>query len=400
MPEPSLRTLDNLGDISGRRILVRVDFNVPVDSADNITDDTRIRAALETLGELSQKRARVIIMSHRGRPSGWGGASMDLVARRLAELMACPVDFVDDVVGDAAQKRVAALEPGGFLLLQNLRYEPGEKAGDRGFAERLSRLGDLYVNDGFGTAHRQDASVAFVPRILPGFAGRLLMRELKGLQPLLTGPQRPYWAVIGGSKVSDKVGLLGSLLQKVDGIAVGGGMANTFLKAQGYDMGASRVETTAMVTAGEILKEASDRGVKVLLPSTVLAAKGFSEEAPFRVAKPGALASDEMALDLGPVAVDEMLTHLKGAHTIFWNGPLGVFEWEHFRQGTMAMARGLAGLPAQVIVGGGDSVAAVTQAGLGGRFAHVSTGGGAALEFLEGKTLPGVAALIQSPGGL
>lgn len=399
MPNPRVRTLDDLGSISGKRILVRVDFNVPVDDGGHITDDTRIRGALPTIRELVHGQGRVILMSHRGRPKGWGGASLDVVAERLSELLSAQVDFVDDVVGDAAASAVQALAPSHVLLLQNLRYEPGEKAGDPDFAAKLARLGDVYVNDAFGTAHRADASVALVPEILPGYAGRLMMQELKVLGHLVDSADHPYWAIIGGSKVSDKVALLGALLTKVDGLIVGGGMANTFLSAQGYDMGASRIENEAVNLARDIFVRARDLGVTVVLPKEVVAAKGFREDAPSRVTAPGSLAKDEMALDVAVSSVDAMLQQLQDAKTIFWNGPLGVFEWEPFQAGTMRMAHGLADLKAEVVVGGGDSVAAVARAGVGDRLAHISTGGGAALELLEGKTLPGVAALMKSPKG-
>ncbi|PSR22304.1 MAG: phosphoglycerate kinase [Sulfobacillus acidophilus] len=397
MSSHAVRTLDDLGAIAGKRILVRVDFNVPVDDAGQITDDTRIQGALPTIRELVQAGGRVILMSHRGRPKGWGGASLDVVANRLAELLGTKVAFVDDVVGEAAGKAVADLSAGQVLLLQNLRYEAGEKAGDRLFAQKLARLGDVYVNDAFGTAHRADASVALVPEILPGYAGRLLMRELEVLGHLVTDAAHPYWAIIGGSKVSDKVSLLGALLTKVDGLIVGGGMANTFLSAQGYDMGASRVEPDAVNLARDLLSRAHERKITVVLPREVVAAQGFREDAPARVAAPGTLRADEMALDVAASSVDEMLQQVHNAKTIFWNGPLGVFEWERFQEGTMRMAHGLAELSAEVVVGGGDSVAAVRRAGVSDRLAHISTGGGAALELLEGKTLPGVAALMTSP---
>jgi phosphoglycerate kinase len=383
--------------VAGKRILVRVDFNVPVDDAGQITDDTRIAGALPTIRELVQAGARVILMSHRGRPKGWGGASLDVVADRLGALMGTDVAFVDDVVGEAAAAAVAKLGPGQVLLLQNLRYEAGEKAGDLVFAQQLARLGDIYVNDAFGTAHRADASVALVPEILPGYAGRLLMRELEVLGHLVTDAAHPYWAIIGGSKVSDKVSLLSALLTKVDGLIVGGGMANTFLSAQGYDMGASRVEAEAINLAQDILRRAQDLALTVVLPHEVVAAKGFREDAPARVVAPGGLLPDEMALDVAVSSVDAMLHQVRDAKTIFWNGPLGVFEWPRFQEGTMRMAHGLADLSAEVVVGGGDSVAAVRRAGVGDRLAHISTGGGAALELLEGKTLPGVAALMTSP---
>lgn len=399
MPEPNLRTLDDLPDIAGSRVLVRVDFNVPVDDAGRITDDTRIRGALDTIRELTSRNARVVLASHRGRPKEWGDASLEPVSQRLAELLDEPVEFVDDVVGDKAQAAVRSLKPGQVLVLQNLRYEPGEKASDAIFAEKLASLADYYVDDAFGAAHRKDASVALVPGLLPGYAGRLLMRELHALSQLVDNAERPFWAVIGGSKVSDKVTLLSTLIEKVDGMAIGGGMANTFLAAKGLNMGASKVEDEAMESARDILASANRRGVQILLPDQVLAAKGFREDAPARVAVPGELEPDEMALDVAVESVDTMLDAMASARTVFWNGPLGVFEWERFKDGTMRMAQGLAQLEAHTVVGGGDSVAAVMESGNADRLSHVSTGGGAALELLEGKTLPGVAALENSPRG-
>ncbi len=399
MADLGLRTLDDLKSVKQKRVLVRVDFNVPMDEFGGITDDTRIKAAVPTLQELTGASARVIILSHRGRPSGWQGASLEGVASRLGTLMDRPVTFVDDIVGKTAHQAVQALAPGRLLLLENLRYEAGEKAGDPAFAERLAALGDLYVNDAFGTAHRGDASVALVPKILPGYAGRLLMRELLALKPLVDGPERPYWAVIGGSKVSDKAELLGALLSRVDGIAVGGGMANTFLAAQGHHLGASKVERDVLDTARNILERAKSLGVRILLPDKLVVAKAFEKEASPRTVSLKDLEADDIALDLAQESVDVMLAAMQSARTIFWNGPLGVFEWDNFAQGTMRMARGLAQLPGQVIVGGGDSVAAIEKAGVFSRMAHVSTGGGAALKMLEGQTLVGVDALMHSPKG-
>ncbi|NMP22145.1 phosphoglycerate kinase [Sulfobacillus harzensis] len=393
------RTLDVLPVVEGRRVLVRVDFNVPVDDQDQVTDDTRIRGALDTLMELRRRGAELILMSHRGRPKGWGGASMEVVVPRLSELLECDVAFIDDIAGDRAAKKAASLRPADVLLLQNLRYDPGEKAGDRDFARRLAALGEFYVNDAFGTAHRADASVALLPTLLPGYAGRLMTHELLILSQLLHDAEHPYWAVVGGSKVSDKVELLDALLDRVDGLAVGGGMANTFLVAEGYDMGASKVESEAVKTAKRLLDKAAAKKVPLLLPERVTAAKDFKPDAEHRVAKPGELGADEMALDVAPEAVDKMLETMTGARTVLWNGPMGVFEWDAFSEGTLRMAEGLANSSARVVVGGGDSVAAVARAGVQDRLFHVSTGGGATLEFLQGKPLPGVEALINSIKG-
>lgn len=400
MSDHLLRTLDDVGDIRGRRVLVRVDFNVPVDAKSGlVSDDTRIVGALDTIGELRDKGARIILMSHRGRPKGWGGASLEVAALRLQELLGVPVQFVDDITGAKAQEAADQLKSGDILVLQNLRYNPGEKGQDEAFAQQLAQLGDLYVNDAFGTMHRSDASVALLPKFLPGYAGRLVAKELTVLGDLVKHAEHPYWAIIGGAKVSDKVGLLAALLEKVDGLVVGGGMANTFLVAQGLSMGASKVESEAVDTAKGLLERARDLGIQVVLPKRLVAAEGFSEEAPYRTVAAGELKDNEMALDVDSEDVEKMLQTLKSAKTILWNGPLGVFEWPHFRQGTMMMAKGLASLPARVIVGGGDSVAAVTQAGVKDQLAFISTGGGATLELLEGKRLPGVQALMEYPKG-
>ncbi len=393
------RTLDALPGVEGRRVLVRVDFNVPVDDDGRITDDTRIRGVLDTLSDLRRRGAALILMSHRGRPKGWGEASMEVVVPRLSERLETDVAFVDDLVGEQAVRASQRLRPAEVLLLQNLRYDPGEKGADPAFARKLAALGDLYVNDAFGTAHRKDASVALVPSLIPGYAGRLMERELSALSELLHHAERPYWAVVGGSKVSDKVELLDALLDRVDGLVVGGGMANTFLVAQEKDMGASKVEAEAVDTAKKLLEKAAARDIPVVLPSRVTAAKGFSKDASYRAIAPGQLESDEMALDVSEEAVEEMLNALSGAKSVLWNGPMGVFEWEPFAEGTLRMARGLAKLNGRVVVGGGDSVAACRLAGVTEKLWHVSTGGGATLEFLQGKALPGVEALINSVKG-
>lgn len=397
MPSDKFRTMDDLPHLAGKTVLVRVDFNVPVNDAGEMTDDTRIRGALNTLRELTESQAKVVVVSHRGRPKKWGDASLEVAAERLQALMGSPVHFVDDILGEKAEQAIEALKPGEICMLQNLRYEPGEKAGDQQFSKRLASYADFYVNDAFGTAHREDASCAVVPKWLPGYAGRLLEQELSILSQVVDHPKRPYWAVLGGAKVSDKVGLIAELIKRVDGIVVGGGMANTFLAAQGKDMGASKVEDEARDQAREILELARGASVPVVLPDAVVAAKGFHQDAPHRIVAPGELAQNEMALDVAPSAVDRMLDSLNDAGTVLWNGPMGVFEWPAFREGTMRMAKGLAALNADVIVGGGDSAAAVAEAGIQDQLTHVSTGGGAALKFLEGQPLPAVVALSQSP---
>jgi len=395
--DKAYRTLDQLPPVDNRPVLLRVDFNVPVDEAGRITDDTRIQAALPTIRELRDKGAKVIVMSHRGRPKGPDPAlSLRVAADRLGELLKTPVSFVAAVVGPQVGEAVRQLEPGHVLVLENLRFEPGEKSGDRAFAEQLASYGEIYVNDAFGAVHRPDASVSQLPAILPGYAGRLLAREVEVLEELLGHPTRPYWAIVGGSKVSDKVRLLGRLIDQVDGLVIGGGMANTFLVAQGYQLGASKVEQDAVELAHQLLKQAESRQVPVILPRDLVVATGFRPDAPHRTASPDAVLAEEMALDVGPETVADVLQTLKSARTVFWNGPMGVFEWEAFSQGTLAVARGLAELDATVVVGGGDSVAAVTKAGVKDRLTHISTGGGATLELLEGKQLPGLEALKTS----
>ncbi|MDA8193607.1 MAG: phosphoglycerate kinase [Thermaerobacter sp.] len=390
------QTLEQLTDVAGRRVLVRVDYNVPIDDFGKIADDTRVRATLPTLTELLDGGARVIVMSHRGRPQGHDPAlSLAVVAERLGVLLPHPVHFVADVAGPAAQAASLALAQGELLLIENLRFEAGEKRNDPAFAARLAALGDLYVNDAFGTAHRADASVVGVPGILPAYAGRLLEQELDALGQILGQPERPYWAVVGGAKVSDKVGLLRRLLELADGMAIGGGMANTFLAAQGIALGSSKVEPEAVAVAGEILQAAWQRGRPLLLPVDVVVASAFRADASWRIADTHQVAPGEMALDIGPESVKRYLAALAAARTVLWNGPMGVFEWEAFAGGTLAMARGLADLTARTVIGGGDSVAAVSKAGVTDRMAHVSTGGGATLEFLEGKPLPGVQALTR-----
>ncbi len=389
------RTLDRLGDIAGQRALVRVDFNVPIDhDTGRITDDTRIRGALETIQTLVAKEARVILMSHRGRPRQANlHDSLRVVANRLQELLDAPVDFVDDIVGTKARDAVQHLSPGHVLVLENLRFDPGEQANDPEFAKALAQLGDFYVDDAFGTAHRESASIVGVPRRLPSYAGHLLDRELSTLARILDTPRKPYWLIVGGAKVSDKVGLLGHLLSQVDGIVIGGGMANTFLAAKGFSMGISKVEEDARDTAKELVDHAKRLGIPVILPTDLVVTEAFRADAPARVVAVDAVGSHEMALDLGPQSIDQIKDCLQDAQTILWNGPMGVFEWDAFSHATMEVARTLAELPAAVVVGGGDSVAAVHRAGVMDQLTHVSTGGGATLELLEGKTLPGVAAL-------
>jgi phosphoglycerate kinase len=388
------RTLPDLPIQRGDRVLVRVDYNVPLADG-RPTDDTRIRESLPTLRDLLGRGAAVILMSHLGRPKGRPNPALSLapVAHRLAELLGVPVEFVPAVSGPQAEEQAARLEAGQVMMLENLRFDPREEANDPELARELARLARFYVNDAFGSAHRAHASTAGVPALLPAAAGRLMERELHALGSILGEPERPYWAIIGGAKVSDKIVLLERLIEAADGIIIGGGMANTFLAAEGFEMGASRVEPDALGVARELLARARAANHPVILPADVMAAERFEAESPARTVAPGELKPGELALDIGPATVSRIEQALQDARTVFWNGPLGVFEWDRFAAGTLAVAKTLATLPAKVVVGGGDSAAAVAKAGVKDRLTHISTGGGAALEFLEGRTLPGVAAL-------
>lgn len=381
-------------DVHGKRVLVRVDFNVPLEHG-QVTDDTRIRAALPTIEYLSEQGARVVLMSHLGRPKGGVEESLRMapVARRLSELLGKEVQYVRDCIGPEVEAAVASMDPGDVLLLENLRFHPEEEKNDSEFAAKLARLGDIYVNDAFGTAHRAHASTAGIARYLPAVAGFLMEKELNFLGKALESPDHPFIAILGGAKISDKIGVIENLLTKVDRLLIGGGMANTFLKAKGYEMGDSLVEEDSVETARRLLKSA---GEKLLLPSDLVIADRFADDAQRRVVRADAVPAGWRALDIGPETIEAFISALRGAKTVVWNGPMGVFEFPNFANGTFAIARALAQLPdAVTIIGGGDSVAAVHQAGVADKITHISTGGGASLEFLEGKTLPGVAVLAD-----
>lgn len=384
------RTLREL-DVRGKRVLVRADFNVPLENG-RITDDTRIRAALPTIRELLDRGAAVILCSHLGRPKGRVVEELRLapVARRLEELLGRPVLALPEVVGEEVERRLADLKPGDVALLENLRFHPGETANDPAFADALARLADCYVNDAFGAAHRAHASVVGVARRLPAAAGLLLERELEVLGTLLERPRRPFWAVLGGAKVSDKIGVIERLLELCDGLAIGGAMANTLLAARGYSVGRSLYEPEQVEPARRWLERAGDR---LLLPVDVVVTERLEPGAESRVVPVDAIPPEAMAVDVGPATLAAWRERLQGAGTVFWNGPLGVFEVEPFHRGTFALAEFLAGLDAVTVVGGGDSVAAVRRTGVADRIDHISTGGGASLELLEGKPLPGVEAL-------
>jgi phosphoglycerate kinase len=383
--------------VKGKRVLVRVDFNVPLDDSE-VTDDTRIRAALPTIRHLLKHGAAVILMSHLGRPNGQvlDELRLDPVASCLSDLLGQEVIKLDDCVGPDVESAARNLSAGQVLLLENLRFHPEEKNNDQQFAQRLASLADVYVNDAFGAAHRAHASTAGVSEYLPAVAGFLMERELHMLGTLLTDPARPFIAILGGAKVSGKIGVIRSLLGKVDLLLVGGGMANTFIKAQGHEVGDSLVEDDSVPIALEILEQA---GKKLVLPVDVVVADAFADGARARTVGVDKVPPGWRILDIGPRSVGLFQKRLESARTVVWNGPMGVFEFPRFAAGTIALAAGLARSPAQTIVGGGDSVAAVRQAGLADKMTHISTGGGASLDFLEGKSLPGVEALEDREDG-
>lgn len=391
----AIRQIESLTIDEGTRVLVRVDYNVPLTDDGKVQDDTRIRESLPTLRRLLDLGARVILVSHLGRPQGKPDPKFSLrpVAARLQELLQKDVSFSPATVGEQAKDAVSKLEPGSVLLLENVRFDPREEKNDPTLARALSELGDVYVNDAFGSAHRAHASTEAVAHLLPSAAGDLMVRELWALDEILGRPTHPYWVVVGGAKVSDKIGLLKALLPRADGMVVGGGMANTFLRAAGHDMGASKVEEEAVREAKGLMQDGERLHCPIVLPVDVVVATEFQESADARTVGVDDLGPEDMALDIGPKTVQAIEKALVKARTVFWNGPMGVFEWDRFRRGTDEVARILADLDARVVVGGGDSVSAVNQTGLADRLTHISTGGGAALEFLEGRDLPGVEAL-------
>lgn len=398
-----LRTLDDLGDVAGRRVFVRLDLNVPL--ADGVvTDDARIRASMPTLTELLERGASIVAASHLGRPNGRVDESLRLgpVAELLAELLGRVVEYVptDGVLSPEVEQSCKALafEPGRVVLLENLRFDPGEEANDRAFAMRLADLADDYVDDAFGAVHRAHASVAALPEVLEEqgrttAAGRLLQREVEALSRLLLEPARPYVAVLGGAKVSDKLGTIGALVERVDALLVGGAMAFTFIAADGGAVGDSLVEPDRFDEVRAARARADDRGVVLQLPEDVVAAPEKTVEAPRHTVRASEVPTGEMGLDIGPRTVEEFARSIADAKTIMWNGPMGVFELEPFGAGTRGVATAIAGSSAFAVAGGGDSLAAVKKYGLEDGFDHLSTGGGASLEFLEGRELPGIAVL-------
>ena len=390
-----IASVDDL-DARGKRVLVRVDFNVPV--SDGVcTDDTRIRAALPTINKLVEGGARVILMSHLGRPSGEGFEekfTLRPAALRLAELLGKPVAFASDTIGEDAHAKVAALQDGQVLVLENLRFDKREKKNDPAFCEELASLGDAYVNDAFGTAHRAHASTAGVAALLPAYAGYLMQREVGTLSGMLDKPRRPFVAILGGSKVSDKIKVIDALLEKCDTLIIGGGMCFTFLLAQGKQVGTSLKEEDWVERAAAMLKKAEERGVKLLLPVDVVCADKFAEDARTETVSVDAIPADMMGLDIGPETSKLYADAIAEGATVFWNGPMGVFEMNAFAAGTKAVALAVAeNQQADTIIGGGDSVAAVNKFDLADRMTFISTGGGASMELVQGEALPGVEAL-------
>jgi phosphoglycerate kinase len=401
-----MQSIDDL-DVAGLRVLVRSDLNVPLDKSGSgmITDDGRIRASLPVIKKLAGRGARVIVMAHLGRPKGEdfaeraaGGPSLRVVADRLSELLGQPVAFATDLVGPSAAATVAGLSDGGVALLENVRFEPAETSKDEAertrLAQEIARLGDAYVGDGFGVVHRKQASVYDLPRLLPGAAGDLVTAEVAVLQRLTVDPERPYVVVLGGSKVSDKLGVIGNLLGLADRVLIGGGMVYTFLAALGHEVGTSLLEADHIDSCREILAQAAERGVELVLPTDIVVAPRFAADAPPSTVAADAIPPGYMGLDIGPASRELFAAKLADAKTVFWNGPMGVFEFPAFAAGTRAVAEAITKLDGLTVVGGGDSAAAVRSFGLGeSSFGHISTGGGASLEYLEGKTLPGLTAL-------
>ena len=389
--------------ITGKRVFLRCDLNVPLSKSDNgklvITDDGRIRASLPTINLILDSGASLVICAHLGRPKGERKSELSLrpIADRLSELLGKNVEFADDVTSAHTRTLAENLKSGEILLLENIRYESAETSKEeserRALAETLAKLGDFYVGDGFGAVHRKHASVFELAKILPHAAGKLIAAEVSVLQQLTVNPARPYTVVLGGAKVSDKIGVITNLLQKVDRIAIGGGMVFTFLKATGFEVGKSLLELDSLETVNEILKKAKEFGVEILLPSDVVVAPSFADELP-KVVSVAEIPSDQLGLDIGPESAEKFAAAIESSATVFWNGPMGVFEFSNFAQGTRKIAEALTKVKGLSVVGGGDSAAAVRKLGFkDSDFGYISTGGGASLEYLEGKELPGLSAL-------
>jgi phosphoglycerate kinase len=390
-------SIDDLA-VKGKRVLVRVDFNVPVDDNGAITDDRRIKAAVPTIKALCDKGAKVILVSHFGRPKGKFNDKyrMDAMGKRLAELLGKIVVKVNDVIGDEPKKAIAALPEGGIVLLENVRFYAEEEANDPAFAGKLAELADIYVNDAFGTAHRAHASTEGVAKYLqPAAAGYLMQKEIEIMGKALADPERPFVAILGGAKVADKLGVIKNLLEKVDTLIIGGGMAYTFLKAKGYEIGNSLLDADRIEFAGQMMAQAEAKGVKLLLPLDTVVTDNFKAPTTVKTVNVAAIPAELQGVDIGPETVKLFAAAVESAKTVIWNGPMGVFEMPQFAAGTRAIAEALTRSAGTTIVGGGDSAAAVEQMGFADRVTHVSTGGGASLEFMEGIVLPGVAALTD-----
>ena len=387
------KTIDQL-EVAGKKVFVRVDYNVPLKEG-VITDDTRIRATIPTLKALLEAGGTLILASHLGRPKGERKVEYSLmpVVKRLSELLGKPVKFAADCVGEVAEEAVAALEPGDVLLLENLRFHKEEEKNGEEFSKALASLADVGVNDAFGVSHRAHASVEGITKFLPMVAGRLLEKEIAFIGKAVSNPARPFAAIIGGAKVSDKIEVIANLLPKVDVLIIGGGMANTFLAAKGYGVGSSLMEADKVDLARELMQKAEAEKTKLLLPVDVVVAEAFSNSATHKVVAANEIEEGWMALDIGPESAALFKEELAPMETIVWNGPMGVFEMSNYAKGTMAIAEAVAASNGITIVGGGDSVAAIEQSGLANKISHISTGGGASLEYLEGKILPGIAAL-------
>lgn len=384
-------------DVSGKKVIARCDFNVPQDENGNITDDKRIRASLETINYLLDHNAAVILCSHLGRPKGEVNMKYSLapVAKRLSELLGKEVKLAKDVVGEDAKKLAAEVKPGEVVLLENVRFEKGETKNDAALAKAMADMADIYVNDAFGTAHRAHASTAGIADYLPAVCGFLIKKEISIMGKALSDPARPFVAILGGAKVSDKIGVIENLIDKCDTIIIGGGMAYTFSAAQGGKIGGSLLEADWMDYSLEMLQKAKDKGVKLLLPVDTVCADKFAPDANSQVVKAGEIPDGWKGLDIGPETVKLYCSAVADAGTVIWNGPMGVFEFPAFAKGTEAVAEALSKTDAITIIGGGDSAAAVQQLGYADKMTHISTGGGASLEFLEGKELPGVACLLD-----
>ena len=389
------RTLHDL-EVSGKVVLMRVDFNVPLDDAGGVKDDTRIRAALPSIRYLLENGARLALASHLGRPKGKVADAMRLApaGKRLGDILGADVKCLGDCIGSDVQAALAAMADGDVVLLENVRFHAGEEKNDPDFVKALAAGKDLYVNDAFGTSHRAHASTEGVAHLLPSALGFLMEKEVAYLSKALQSPERPYLAILGGAKVSDKIPVIANLLEKVDALAIGGAMAYTFLAAKGIAVGKSRVEDDLMASARDLLAKAKQKGVEMLLPVDHVSADAFSADAATRVEKIS-ISDDWIGLDIGPETIALYTAKVAAAKMVVWNGPMGVFEMSPFAEGTRALAKAVAAADATTIVGGGDSVAAIKEFGLADRITHVSTGGGASLEFLEGKTLPGIAAIAD-----